>query len=414
MRLLYTFLCVLLAFGFHAKAQNPFGFELDNGSKTVEIPFRKESNLIIIPIKVNGNGPFDLIFDTGSESGLILDKSIIPDYNLDSARRIPVYAKEGQKLTEFLVANKLSVTLDGVKGTNQTMLVLDEDIMDIHNVIGSNIYGVIGSELFNRFVVEIDYMNQIIKLQDPKSFKKPRNYKAVKLEVNNFRPYVTVKLGQKGTKKINAKLLVDSGASSALFLDEANNENIPLLKRTIDISLGTGIAGVVEGKIGKVHKLKIGGYRFSNITTSYPNEWSISSKNEAILDKSNIRHGTLGADLLSRFDVIFDYSKNTMYLKKNEGFSNEFFFNTVGLNVMAMGLELNNYVVSDIIKDSQAHKAGIQVGDEIISLNGKLAFFYSLTDINNMLRNKPGTLLTLVLRREKELIKKTIKQKRVL
>jgi S1-C subfamily serine protease len=115
---------------------------------------------------------------------------------------------------------------------------------------------------------------------------------------------------------------------------------------------------------------------FSNITTSYPNEWSIGSENETIIDKSNIRHGTLGAYLLCRFDVIFDYSKNTMYLKKNEDFSNEFFFNTVGLNVMAMGLDLNNYVVSDIIEDSQAHKAGIQVGDEIISMNGKPAFFY--------------------------------------
>lgn len=414
MILRFTSFCILIVLGFNSTAQNPFGFELDNNSNLVEITFRKESNLIIIPIKVNGNGPFDFIFDTGSESGLILNKSIIPDYDLDQARRIPVYAKGGEKLTELLVANNLSVTLDGVKGTNQTMLVLDEDIMDIHNVIGSNIYGVLGSELFNRFVVEIDYMKEVIKLRDPKSFKKPRNYKAVKLEVNNFRPYVTVKLGQKGTKKINAKLLVDSGASSALFLDEANNESIPLPKKTIDISLGTGIAGVVEGKIGKVHKMKIGGYRFSNITTSYPNEWSIGAKNEAILDKTNIRHGTLGADLLSRFDVIFDYSKNTMYLKKNENFSNEFFFNTVGLNVMAMGLELNNYVVSDIIEDSQAHKAGIQVGDEIISLNGKPAIFYSLTDVNNMLRDKPGTLLTLVIRREKELIKKTIRQKRVL
>lgn len=221
-------------------------------------------------------------------------------------------------------------------------------------------------------------------------------------------------MGKKEQKKFKAKLLVDSGASSAMFLDEANNENIPLPKRTIDISLGTGLAGVIEGKIGRVHKMKIGGFRFSNITTSYPTEWSIGSKNETIKDKSNIRYGTLGADLLCRFDVIFDYSKNTMFLKKNETFSNDFFFNTVGLNVMAMGLDLNNYVVSDIIEDSQAHKAGIKIGDEIISLNGKPAFFYSLTDINNMLRDKPGTLLTLILRREKELFKKTIKQKRVL
>jgi len=414
MTLRYTFLCVLSVFVFKTRAQNPYGFELNNGSKTVEISFRKESNLLIIPIKINGNGPFDFIFDTGSESGLIFEKSIIPGYNLDDARKIPVYAKAGVKLTELIVANNLVVTLNGAIGINQTMLVLQEDIMGVHNVIGSNIDGVLGFELFNRFVVEIDYVEKIIKLHDPISFKKPRNYKAVKIEVNNFRPYVTVKLGQKGTKQFKAKLLVDSGASSAMFLDEANNDNIPLPKRTIEISLGTGIAGVIEGKIGRVQKMKIGGYRFSNVTTSYPTDWSIGSDNKRIIDKSKIRHGTLGADLLSRFDVIFDYSKSTMYLKKNENFSNDFIFNTVGLNVMAMGLDLNNYVVSDIILDSQAHKAGILVGDEIISLNGKPAFFYSLHDVNNMLRDKPGTLLTLIIRRDKELIKKTIRQKRVL
>jgi predicted aspartyl protease len=414
MILRYTLLSILIVFGFNTKAQNPFGFELSDGSKTVELPFRKVSNLMIVPIKINGNGPFDFIFDTGSESGLIFEKSIIPDYNLENARKIPVYAKDGEKLTELIVANRLTVTLNGVHGIDQTMLVLKEDIMDVHNVLGSNIYGVLGSEIFNRFVVEVDYVEQIIKLHDPSSFKKPQNYKAVQLEINNFRPYVTVKLGQKGTKQFKAKLLVDSGASSAMFLDESNNENIPLPKRTIEISLGTGLAGVIEGKIGRVHKMKIGGYRFSNITTSYPTEWSIGSDNETIIDKSNIRHGTLGADLLSRFDVIFDYSNETMYLKKNEHFSNDFVFNTVGLNVMAMGLDLNNYVVSDIIQDSQAHKAGIKIGDEIISLNGKPAFFYSLTDVNNMLRDKPGTLLTLILRRDKELIKKTIRQKRVL
>ena len=409
--LIFSFFLTLV---FSSRAQNPFGFTFESDSQTVELYFRKESNLIIIPIKINGNGPYDFIFDTGSKSGLIFEKKIIADYDMKTARKIPIYAKKGEKLTELIVANNLKIDLYGVSGENQSMFVLDENIVEAENVLGSKIHGVLGSAIFNRFVVEIDYEKQSIKLHEPSTFKNPRGYKAIPIDIQGSRPYVRVKLKQKGVKPIDIKLLVDSGASSALFLDEAHNKNIFLPKKTIDISLGRGLTGNINGKVGRVQRIKIGGYRFSNLVASYPNDWGIGSENDLIKDMSDIRYGTLGSDLLSRFNIIFDYMHNTMYIKKNASFGNSFVFNTVGLSVMAMGIDLNTYIVADIIKGSQADKAGIKVDDEIISLNGSPAFFYSLTDINTMLTDKPGTLLTLILRREKNLLKKVIRQKRVL
>ncbi len=409
-----TFLAFLVAITGTVKAQNPFGFDFENGASSVELSFRKESNLIIVPIKLNGEGPYNFIVDTGSESGLIFEKWVIAEGNLVNARKIPVYGNDGGKVTDLLVANGLNVNFQGVKGVQQTMLVLDDNVIDVKNVLGANVHGVLGSEIFNRFVVDIDYDNKILRLHDPKTYKRPKGYKRLPLEIENFRPFIRVQVGQKGHKPIEVKLLVDSGASSALFLDEEHNEEIVLPKKTIEHSLGRGLAGIIEGRVGRIHKLKFGSYRFSHVTTSFPKNWGIGSDNHLIKERKDIRYGTLGADILSRFHVIFDYANSQVFLRKSKEFANAFVFNTIGFNVISVGQELNEYVIVDIIPDSPAAKAEIEVGDELISLNGKPAFFHSLTEINNILREKPGGILTVILRRGDELIKKTVRHKRIL
>ncbi len=408
------FLCFLPAIPLQVNAQNPFGFDLENGATTVELAFKQESNLIIVPIKINGLGPYNFILDTGSESGMIFEKWVIAENNWVNARKIPIYSKEGDKVTDLLVANNLEINLEGVSGVQQTMLVLDDDVIDIKNVLGTDVHGVLGSELFSRFVVEVDYQNKKLLLHDPATFKKPQKFKSIPIEIEKSKPYIRVDIRQKGHKKVDVKLLVDTGASSALFLDEKNNEEIILPKKRMKRSLGRGLAGVVDGQIGRVKKLKFAGYKFSQVTTSFPDDWAIGSENYLQNDESVIRHGTLGADVLVRFHVIFDYMNKQMYVKKNQYFENPFVFNTAGMNVVAVGQDLNEYLVREVIDGSPAKKAGIEIGDEIISLNGKPAFFYSLTEVNNMLKDWPGTLLIVIFKRKDDLIKKTLKLKRLL
>ena len=85
------YLPIILASAFffnltNLNAQNSIGFGLENGADRVSLSFKSESNLMIVPIKINDQGPFNFILDTGSESGMIFDKLIIGENNLVNAR----------------------------------------------------------------------------------------------------------------------------------------------------------------------------------------------------------------------------------------------------------------------------------------------------------------------------------------
>lgn len=408
-----TLFLVLLAALLDLKAQNPLGFALQNGASKVELAFKNESNLMIVPIKVNGMGPFNFILDTGSESGMIFDKLIIGENNLVNARTIPIYAPNGNKVTDIWVANDIDIHFPGVLGVDQSMLVLQDNFVDIENVLGISADGILGSEIFNRFIVEVDYEQKKIALHSPDDFKAPKNFEKIPITIENFRPFVNVKIKQKGEKPLDVKLLIDTGASSALFLDAENNEDINLPEKTLDHVVGRGIAGIINGKIGRLHKLKLGKFKFKKVITSYPTEWRIARKDETTT--TQIRYGTIGADVFSRFHVIFNYMDKCIYIKSNKDIREPFRFNTIGMNVMAYGEKLNVYFINDIIPNSPADKAGLLVGDEVIALNGSPAFFYDLTEVNTILKRPQGERLNLIIRREDgELVQVKLKHKRLL
>lgn len=395
------------------KSQNSIGFGLENGANKVSLSFKNESNLMIVPIKINERGPFNFILDTGSESGMIFDKLIIGENNLVNARTIPIYAADGNKVTDLWVANDIRVNFAGVHGKDQSMLVLQSNFVDIENVLGVKAHGILGSEIFNRFVVEIDYSERRINLTHPEDFKRPKKYKKIPIIIENFRPYVNIDVKQKGEKAITVKLLIDTGASSALFLDAESNEDIVLPERTLDHTIGRGLAGIVKGKIGRVKKIKLGKYKFKKVLTSYPDNWGLS-KPDSGKTKENTRYGTVGSDVLSKFHVIFNYSEGYMYLKPNKSFNERFQFNTIGMNVMAFGDRLNEYYVNDIIPGSPADKAGLEVGDEVIAMNNNPAFFYKLDEVVSILKRTPGERLKLIIRRDGELMQFNLKHKRLL
>lgn len=406
-------LIVFALITFHLSAQNPLGFSLSDGKSYVELSFKEQSNLIVVPIIVNDNGPFNFILDTGSESGMIFDKWVIAENNLVNARKIPIYADNGSKIRDILVANDLSIQMTGVEAIQQSMLVLKDNHLDVRNILGVDAHGILGSELFNRFVVEIDYENEKIRLYEHEKFKAPKKFKKIDIEVKRFRPYVKTTIKQKGRKKIDLTLLVDTGASSALFLDEQRHESIILPEETLDHTLGSSLTGNLEGRLGRVKKVKLGKFKFKRVLTSYPIDWRIQNE---ITDGDGTltRYGTLGSDVLSRFTVIYDYLNKCMYLKKNDEYREDFKFNRAGFTFMAGGEDLKQYYISSIIPNSPASEIGLQENDEIIAIAGKPVFFYSFSEVNGFLREDAGTKYEIIIRRDGKLFKKQIKLRQLI
>jgi|GEM_PF-258059 len=407
----YTILTFALLFTINSFAQNSLGFSFDDGKQYVELSFKDESNLIIVPILVNGEGPFNFILDTGSESGMIFDRFVIADNNLANARTIPIYAGNGDKITDLIVASNLSIKLNGVSGKDQSMLLLEDSGSDIRNVLGVEAHGILGSELFNRFVVEVDYQNEKLRLYEPDKFRVPKGFRKVDVEIRDFRPYIEAQIKQKGQRRKEVNLLIDTGASSALFLDQERHEEIVLPKHTVEHSLGSSLIGELEGKVGRVQGLRFGRkFRFSKVVTSFPENWQVKKVVDGIEGnaKQIKRYGTIGSDVLSRFNIIFDYLNEAIYLKRNDNYKNSFKFNTAGFTFNVSGEELNRYFVSKIIPDSPAQQMDIQPGDEIISIGDKPVFFYSFASMNSLLRQPSGTVLSIVIKRDGNLIEKKL------
>jgi C-terminal processing protease CtpA/Prc len=85
-----------------------------------------------------------------------------------------------------------------------------------------------------------------------------------------------------------------------------------------------------------------------------------------------------------------------------------------GITVKALGPKLDHYVINKISEGSPASGADIQVGDEIIRLNGHLLRQMTLGEVNNYFRTKPGRKLKIAIVRDDEELTRKIRLERVI
>ena len=107
--------------------------------------------------------------------------------------------------------------------------------------------------------------------------------------------------------------MVDTGASHAILLDPNSNESIQVPDKYITSHLGRGLAGDIQGKIGRLKALDMEKFQFNDIITTFPDKENYLQSYDKVY-----RNGTMGGGILSRFRTIFDFVNGYIYLKKNK------------------------------------------------------------------------------------------------
>jgi membrane-associated protease RseP (regulator of RpoE activity) len=199
---------------------------------------------------------------------------------------------------------------------------------------------------------------------------------------------------------IDAKMLVDSGASHGIYLQTNSDPRIIVPEKNVPSIIGRGIGGVITGRIARIKELDMAQFNLPDVIASFPDPNTYIDT--LIMSNSIFRNGSIGGEVLSRFTVTFNFPKERMYLKKNSEFKKDFYFNLSGLTVRAKGSRLKNFEVSDVRVNSAAYKAGVKKGDRILGVNGMQAMDLDLNLINTYLNNKPGKKITLQIERAGE------------
>lgn len=365
------------------ECQTEIGFTFPEGSKKIEIPIDIVNNLIIVPVTVNRFLPLHFVLDTGVETAILTEPDYSPLISPDFVRKITIVGAGVQDSITAYVGQKMTYELPGgIIGRNMNILVLDDDYLNLDERLGREVQGIIGYDIFKRFVVEIDYDNKVLKLFNPPDYRPSRWQTMIPIEVKNGRSFIKTKLSNNQTTD-TVTFMIDSGASHAILLD-ASQSKIESIEKTIETNLGTGLGGEIPGKIGRLDHVEIGKYSFRSVLASLPEE---NAYGKSI--KRGSRQGTLGGEILSRFNPVFDYSKEKLYLTKGSHHKAPFEYDMSGLGLVARGTFLDTLVVDYVHADSPAEQHGVKVGDIVLSVNGLNLEVASLNAINSLLKRRP-------------------------
>ncbi len=396
---------ILIIISTNLFAQN-LGFSLSDGKGRVQIPIEVHNNLIVIPVVLNGQLPLKFVLDTGVRTAILTDKAFSDILKLPYVRKYVISVPGEEKVIEAYITSGVSLDLPGVESIGHALLVLEEDFLEMRNYMGTDVHGIIGYELFSRFIVQIDYEKKLMTLFTPERFRKGRNYKTIPIKMEDTKPYLFTEVYQTNGSVINAKLLVDSGASHALMLDSQADNNIVLPEVNIESVLGRGLGGTIKGKIGRIKKINIGEFQINDVITNYPGP---DAYMDSIKYTLSFRSGSIGGEILSRFNVVYDFPNEVLYLKKNAAFKKKFYYSLSGLTLKAKGSRLRNFEVTDVRPESSAAIAGVQTGDTVIKVNNISTSDLSLDLVNGLLNSRPGKKIFLEIDRKGQKIKKEFK-----
>lgn len=423
----YRFLGLLIfvGFSFFATAQK---YELPEGKKFEKIKFELINNLMVIPIEVNGT-KLSFILDSGVGTPILFNLADQDSVQLNNVSEITINGLgDGDPISALKSEGNL-VKLGGVKNVAQDIYVVMDAGINFSPSLGIPIHGIIGYDLFRDFVVDINYSRKAIKFFDSSTYNSKNSSKTRELDISviNGKAYLDAAIVVKYGKEIPVKLLMDTGSSDAVWLFE--DERIEIPEKYYEDFLGKGLSGDIYGKRTKIHHLKIADFVLNDAKAAFPDMETFNT----IADFGG-RNGSLGGEVLKRFNMVFDYQNQKLTLKKNGNFEKMFQYNISGIDIQHAGVRyvserianangvvysnerkygdvqimlqgatrlslVPEIIVSSIRQGSPAYTSGLKEGDIILAVNGKRIHRYKLQEIMEMLNDKKGKRVKILVER---------------
>jgi len=390
---------------------NNRGFLFNNQrKKSITIDFKSASNLIIIPVTINDSDTLNFILDTGVRHPIITELPFINKLNLNYM--MPVEIKglgEGIELTAYRSGNN-TMNIKGLTARNQEVQMIIDENFQISHMLGIPVHGLIGFNLFKDYIVEIDYLNEKLTLFKPEYYKYRDRRKDIilPLHFDGHKPFVRTSIVTDDMKDVPVKLLVDTGASDAIWLSENSDDRINLPQKNIETFLGRGLSGDLFGTKGRIDGIWVGPLVLSKPIVAFPNSELIDQ-----LISSNDRNGTIGAEILRRFKVTMDYRNQRLTLRPTHKVKDDFNYNMSGMEVINPMPGLPIFTITNIRENSPAYFAGLKENDQILNINMSNHRSLELNDINLLLQSKEDRKIRVKVLRDGEEYKTSFRLKKI-
>lgn len=366
--------------------------QLSMTSNGVEsLPVEDYGGHLYLQGKVNGISTKDLILDSGA-ADVFISESQAKILGLQSQGKVNIPRRSTTIPTTYIPNVSLQLGGSLVLKDHTSVVIPQAKVKGLEQYFGRAVSGIIGYELFEQTVVELDYQLQTLRLHRPQTYQYRGNGQRIPLMIEGDRPYINATITPYGYPALPSKLMVDLGSNTALSLTAAcglDQRLIAAVPRTLRRNLAT-LQGVDEIVLGRVQSLNIG-----SILLKQP----IAILGRAGTGDCDRLFGKIGYQILRQFKVILDYPHRQLILEPRLPILYD--YDLSGLWLEATGAQLTQYRVGAVTKNTPAATAGVEIGDRAVEINGIPTSAQTLVKIRQQL-SQVGQTVTLRLERQKK------------
>ncbi len=378
----------------------PINWLADGQKKTFR--FQHINGLIILKAKLKGKKKINFIVDTGADQSLFFKKEKIDALHLPYERSISIYGTDMRDSVEALVCRQIPIHFNKKAVVMLDMLVLKESKEAWSAMLGQEIDGILGSDFLKFYVIELNYTkSRITFYPNSTTVKHLDQYVKQSVAFIKNKPYIKAACSARTATTLD--LLFDTGSSLDLIFIY-KKEEMELPDHIVPSFLGFGLGGELTGFKSRVEELKIFGQKFYNMIANYQQAAALH-KQFLQLDPKD---GIVGGDVLSRFDFVLDYPKQTIYSRPNRSMNKAYSEDRSGLDLISVGQSHQLIFVLHAWPGSPAAEADIRKGDRIHSVSGFVFPHYDLGAMRQCLTRPGAKKVKLIIERNGVKYKKII------
>jgi hypothetical protein len=363
---------------FAMPAPPPRDFGIAAGAASVTVPFALQNNHIYVDVRLAGR-PITLLVDTGGLN--VVTPELARELGLAVTGEIEGRGVGEQKV-DVGVAQIARVEIGDAFLENQTFYVFP--LGDMSAIEGREVVGLVGYEVFRRFVARIDYDARQLTLSDPDRFVYRGPGVAVPIAFTDHTPRIEAEVdGLRGWFDL------DTGSRSSLtlaapFVDEHGlREKYGARPAT---TTGWGVGGASRSQLARVGALRFAGFSVREPVTA------LSVQRSGSFAASDIA-GNIGAGTLKRFDLTLDYPNERIWFEPNALFDARDVFDRSGMWLNDGDAALD---VMDVATGGPAERAGLRAGERVRAIDGKAIGAGDLLRLRERFRSEaPGTQIRL-------------------